>query len=305
VRSADGRSIKGTEETAMSAQVTLANLYDAVSSTPVANLLLLAVALLIAGAVVGFLAGLFGIGGGTVIVPVLYEAFGWLSVPDEVRMPLCIGTSLAVIIPTSLSSFATHWKRGAVDLQILKAWLMPVIAGVFVGIAWAHYASSDSFKVAFVTIALLTAARLTWGSMLPSFGSNLPCGPQMAGYGVAIGASASLVGIGGGLVANMLMTMHGRSIQQAIATSSGIGIIVAVPGALGYVLAGWHKTGLPPLSLGFVSLIGFLLLMPTSLVTAKAGAALAHRLPKTLLERAFAAYLLVVSLRFILSFTGH
>ena len=122
----------------MSAQVTLANLYDAVSSTPVANLLLLAVALLIAGAVVGFLAGLFGIGGGTVIVPVLYEAFGWLSVPDEVRMPLCIGTSLAVIIPTSLSSFATHWKRGAVDLQILKAWLMPVIAGVFVGIAWAH-----------------------------------------------------------------------------------------------------------------------------------------------------------------------
>jgi len=101
------------------------------------------------------------------------------------------------------------------------------------------------------------------------------------------------------------MTMHGRTIQQAIATSSGIGIIVAVPGALGYVLAGWHKTGLPPLSLGFVSLIGFLLLMPTSLVTAKAGAALAHRLPKTLLERAFAAYLLVVSLRFILSFTGH
>jgi len=282
-------------------QVALADVHQAASSIPVSDLLVLGVALLIAGAVVGFLAGLFGIGGGTVIVPVLYEAFGWFSVPDEVRMPLCIGTSLAVIIPTSISAFGTHWKRGAVDIQILKAWLMPLIVGVLIGIASAHYASSAAFKVAFVAIALMTAARLIWGDMLPSFGSNLPRGAQMAGYGVAIGASSSLAGIGGGLVANMLMTMHGRSIQQAIATSSGIGIVVAIPGALGYAIAGWQKTGLPPLSLGFVSLIGFLLLMPMSLVTAKVGAALVHRLPKALLERAFAAYLLAVSLRFIFS----
>lgn len=288
----------------MPAQVALADLYDAISLISVSNLLVLGVALLIAGAVVGFLAGLFGIGGGTVIVPVLYETFGWLGVPDEVRMPLCVGTSLAVIIPTSISAFGTHWKRGAVDVQILKTWLMPMVVGVFIGIASAQYASSAAFKLAFVAIALATAARLIWGGMLPSFGSSLPWGAQMAGYGVAIGASSSLAGIGGGLVANMLMTMHGRSIQQAIATSSGIGIIVAIPGALGYVVAGWHTTGLPPLSLGFVSLIGFLFLMPTSLITAKAGAALAHTLPKAVLERAFAAYLLIVSLRFMLSLTG-
>jgi uncharacterized membrane protein YfcA len=252
---------------------------------------------------VGFLAGLFGIGGGTVIVPVLYEAFGWLAVPEDVRMPLCIGTSLAVIIPTSVTSFAAHRKRGAVDIQILRAWLLPIILGVLIGIASAHLASATAFKLAFVAIAVMTAARLVWGHLLPHLSPDLPPGARMFGYGVAIGASSSLVGIGGGLVANMLMTLHGRSIQRAIATSSGIGIMVAIPGALGYVIAGWGRSGLPPLSFGFVSLIGFILLMPTSLLTARAGAALAHKLPKLVLERVFAGYLLFVSLRLVLSLT--
>lgn len=282
----------------------LDDVYRSVSAIPVANLLALGVALLIAGGIVGFLAGLFGIGGGTVIVPVLYEAFGWFAVPEDVRMPLCIGTSLAVIVPTSISAFAAHRKRGAVDFQILQTWLMPMIFGVFVGIATARFASPTAFKLAFILIALMTAARLVWGHLLPHFGSDLPGRTQMAGYGIAIGASSSLVGIGGGLVANMLMTLHGRSIQRAIATSSGIGIIVAIPGAIGYIVAGWGRSGLPPLSFGFVSLIGLLLLMPASLVTAKAGVALAHSLPKTLLERTFAAYLLFVSIRFIASVAG-
>jgi uncharacterized membrane protein YfcA len=280
------------------------DVYWAVAAIPIANLLALGVALFIAGGIVGFLAGLFGIGGGTVIVPVLYEAFGWFAVPEDVRMPLCIGTSLAVIVPTSISAFATHRKRGAVDFQILQTWLMPMIFGVFVGIATARFASPTAFKLAFILIALLTAARLVWGHLLPHLGSELPGRAQMAGYGVAIGASSSLVGIGGGLVGNILMTLHGRSIQRAIATSSGIGIIVAIPGAIGYIVAGWGRSGLPPLSFGFVSLIGLLLLMPASLVTAKAGAALAHRLPKSLLERTFAAYLLFVSIRFIVSVAG-
>ena len=279
----------------------ISNLYHSLSSISASHVLLLGSALLIAGGVVGFLAGLFGIGGGTVIVPVLYEAFGLLSVSEDVRMQLCIGTSLAIIVPTSISSFATHWKKRAVDADVLKAWIAPIILGVLVGVLSAHYASPAAFKLAFVAIALLTAVRLLWVDLLPRLGSDLPGGIQMAGYGVAIGASSALVGIGGGLVANIVMTLHGRSIQQAIATSSGIGIIVAIPGALGYVVAGWGSSGLPPLSLGFVSLIGLLLLMPASLITANAGAATAHRLPKQQLERMFAAYLIFVSCQFILS----
>jgi uncharacterized protein len=282
-------------------QFAIADLGHGVSAIPASHVLLLGSALLIAGGVVGFLAGLFGIGGGTVIVPVLYEAFGLLSVPEDVRIQLCIGTSFALIAPTSISSFATHWKKGAVDANVLKAWIAPIILGVLVGIISARYASPGAFKLAFVAIALLTAVRLLWADLLPRLGSDLPHGLQMAGYGVAIGASSSLVGIGGGLVANIVMTLHGRSIQQAIATSSGIGIIVAIPGALGYVVAGWDSSGLPPLSLGFVSLIGLLLLMPTSLITAKAGAATAHKVRKQMLERLFAAYLIFVSLRFVLS----
>jgi len=282
----------------------LADLFQAASRVPTTDLLILGIALLAAGSLVGFLAGLFGIGGGTVIVPVLYEMFAWFSVPDEVRMPLCIGTSLAVIVPTSLSSFHTHWKRGAVDMTVLRIWLLPLVGGVLVGIASAQYAPAVVFKLAFVIIALMTAARLFWSNALPQFGSDLPGGAQMIGYGVAIGASSSLAGIGGGLVANMLMTMHGKPLQRAVATSSGIGIIVSIPGALGYAIAGWQKAGLPPFSLGFVSLIGFALLIPTSLVTAKAGATLAHTLPKVVLERTFATYLLLVSARFSLSLVG-
>jgi uncharacterized membrane protein YfcA len=219
-------------------------------------------------------------------------------------MPLCIGTSLAVIIPTSISAFDTHWKRGAVDVSVLKIWLIPLVGGVLIGIASAQYASSAVFKLAFVTIALVTAARLFWSDVLPRLNSDLPGGAQMIGYGVAIGASSSLAGIGGGLVANMLMTMHGRPLRRAIATSSGIGVIVSVPGALGYAIAGWDHAGLPPYSIGFVSLIGLVLLIPASLVTAKVGATLAHTLPRVILERAFAAYLLLVSLRFVLSLIG-
>jgi uncharacterized membrane protein YfcA len=281
--------------------VVFAELHHAASPIPVAQLMLLAVTLLVAGGLTGFLAGLFGIGGGTIIVPVLYEVFGLFSVADDVRMQLCIGTSLAIIVPTSISAFATHWRHGVVDADVLKAWIAPIVLGVLIGIASARYAAPATFKLAFVAIALLTAARILWGSLFPILGSELPHDARMAGYGLAIGASSSLVGIGGGLVANMVMTLHGRPLQQAIATSSGIGIIVAIPGALGYVLAGWGRSGLPPLSVGFVSLVGLLLLVPTSLVTAKAGAAAAHKLPKQVLAHLFAAYLILVSARFILS----
>jgi uncharacterized membrane protein YfcA len=283
--------------------VALADVHHVASAIPVTQLLLLAATLLVAGGLTGFLAGLFGIGGGTIIVPILYEVFGMFSVADEVRMQLCVGTSLAIIIPTSIAAFATHWRQGAVDADVLKAWCVPILLGVLIGIVCASYARPAVFKLAFAVIALLTAARILWGSLLPDLGPDLPHGARMAGYGVAIGASSALVGIGGGLIANMLMTLHGRALQQAIATSSGIGIVVAIPGALGYVLAGWGRSGLPPLSFGFVSLVG-LLLMPASLMAAKIGATAAHKLPQALLAYLFAAYLILIGVRFILSVMG-
>ena len=147
---------------------TLSGLYHGGSSISASHVLLLGTALLIAGGIVGFLAGLFGIGGGTVIVPVLYEVFGLLSVPEDVRMQLCIGTSLAIIVPTSISSFATHWKKRAVDANVLKAWIAPIILGVLVGIVSARYASPAAFKLAFVGDCIAYGSKAALGRSAPT-----------------------------------------------------------------------------------------------------------------------------------------
>jgi uncharacterized membrane protein YfcA len=262
--------------------------------------IVLAIALVAAGALVGLLAGVFGVGGGTVAVPILYEVFVWLGVPDDLRMPLCAGTSLALIIPTSIASFSAHRKAASIDLALLRRWILPIVAGVLVGTLLARYAPAAMFKSVFVLIALATAARLSFPEPLPKLGHDVP-GAFIAPYGLIIGASASLIGIGGGLLSNVVMTLHGRTIHQAVATSSGVGVMVSLPGAIGYMAAGWDKTGLPPYSIGFVSIVAVLLLMPASLLAAKLGARIAHAVSKRRLEVAFAVYLLLVSGQFCAS----
>src|ERR1044072_476397 len=216
------------------------------------QLLVLAIALLAAGAMVGFLPGIFGVGGGTVVVPILYEVFVWFSVPDDIRMPLCAGTSLALIIPTSIASFKTHRRATAVDIGLLRKWILPVIAGVLAGTVLARYAPAALFKLVFVLIALTTAVRLLLPNCLPKLGDGV-LRRFVAPYGLIIGASASLIGIGGGLLSNMVMTLHGRAIHQAVATSSGVGVMVSLPGTIGYMAAGWDKTGPTPDPIGFPS----------------------------------------------------
>jgi uncharacterized protein len=272
---------------------------------PVTDLAFLAAALLAAGALTGFLAGVFGVGGGAVIVPVLYWVFGILNVPESVRMPLCVGTSLAVIIPTSLRSFQAHRAKGAVDLTILKAWVVPVFVGVVAGSLVARYAPAGLFKLVFVVVATLSAIRLLFGKDSWRLKGELQDGPLMKAYGALIGVLSVLMGIGGGQLSNLFMSLYGRSIHQAVATSSGLGVLISIPGALGAVYAGWPKMAeLPPLSLGFVSVIAVLVMMPTSIWTAPIGARLAHRLSKRRLEVGFGIFLLLVSARFLYSLIG-
>ena len=276
---------------------------------PVNELIFLAVSLLAAGAVTGVLAGIFGVGGGAVIVPVLYELFRMVGVPEEVRMPLCVGTSLAIIIPTSIRSFNAHRAKGAVDMAVLKAWAVPVILGVSLGSVVARYAPPDLFKVVFVLVAGISAIRLLAGRDSWRFGTDLPRGAPMVAMGGIIGVLSSLMGIGGGQISNLFMTFYGRPIHQAIATSSGLGVIISIPGALGYIYAGWSRAAEYadvaalqfPLAIGYVSLIGFVLFVPTSIWTAPLGARLAHALPKRKLEVAFGLFLLTVCARFLFS----
>jgi len=269
---------------------------------PIGDLVFLAVSLVAAGAVTGLLAGVFGVGGGAVIVPILYEVFRVIGVAEEVRMPLAVGTSLAVIIPTSIRSFNAHRAKGMVDISILKVWAVPVVLGVMLGSYIARFAPADLFKIVFVIVAVISAIRLLFAADRWKFGEDMPGKPLMVAYGGLIGVLSALMGIGGGQLSSLFMTFYGRPIHQAVATSSGLGVIISIPGALGFVYAGWPKMDiLPPLSLGYVSLIGFLLFIPTSIWTAPIGARLAHRLSKRKLEVVFGLFLLLVASRFLWS----
>jgi uncharacterized protein len=275
----------------------------------VSELLELALLLVVVGALAGFLAGLFGIGGGAVLVPVFYECFRLAGVPLEVRMPLCVGTSLAIIIPTSIRSYRAHHARGAVDSQIVRVWWLPVLIGVLAGSVIARYAPERLFKIVFVMVAWFAAARLLSARDSWKFGEDLPKGFLMRVYGFFVGLLATLMGVGGGLFANLVMTFYGRPIHQAVATSSVLAVLVSIPGALGYVYAGWpvaaHYPDVlalqSPFAIGYVSLIGALLVMPTSLLTAPLGVRAAHAMSKKTLERAYGSYLFVAGARFVIS----
>lgn len=269
---------------------------------PVGDLVFLAISLVAAGAITGLLAGVFGVGGGAVIVPILYEVFRVIGVPEDVRMPLCVGTSLAVIIPTSIRSFNAHRAKGMVDMSILKIWAVPVVLGVIAGSYIARFAPADLFKIIFVIVAIFSALRLLFASDRWQLGKDMPGRVLMTIYGGVIGVLSALMGIGGGQLSSLFMTFYGRPIHQAVATSSGLGVLISIPGALGFIYAGWPKMDvLPPLSLGYVSLIGFILFIPTSIWTAPIGARLAHRLSKRKLEVVFGLFLLLVAARFIWS----
>jgi uncharacterized protein len=281
----------------------------AIAGLDAAGVIELALLLVGVGALSGFLAGVFGIGGGAVLVPVFYECFRLAGVPLEVRMPLCIGTSLAVIIPTSIRSFRAHYLKGAVDMGIIRAWWLTIVLGVIVGSVTARYAPERLFKFVFVGVAWSAAIRLLLAREGWRFGDDVPAGLVMKVYGFFVGLLSTLMGVGGGLFSNLLMTFYGRPIHQAVATSSALAVLISIPGAIGYIYAGWPAAAhFPevaalqwPFALGYVSLIGALLVMPTSLVTAPLGARAAHAMSKRTLEIAFGCYLFIVGGRFVIS----
>jgi uncharacterized membrane protein YfcA len=266
----------------------------------------LAASIVAAGVLTGILAGVFGIGGGAVIVPVLFEVFRLLGVPEDVRMQLCIGTSLAIIVPTTIRSYRAHRARGLVYPEVLRAWTWPAVAGVAVGSVIAAFAPGGTFKIAFVVMALIIATRLLFGGDSWNIADDLPGPAAMRGYGALLGLCSSLMGISGGSLATMVLTLHRKPILNAIATSAGIGVPITIAGTVGYILAGLDRHAeLPPLSIGFVSLIGVVMIAPISSAVAPFGARIAHAVPKRLLEIAFGLFLIVVSARFIVSLVRH
>lgn len=262
------------------------------------ELLTFALGLAAAGALAGLLAGVFGIGGGAILVPVIDQILDVLGYDDSVRMHVAVGTSLAIIIPTAIRSFNGHRARGAVDMALIRGWVVAVPLGVVAAAAVAAFISGDGLRAVFTVMAAVVASKLLFRWERVRLGPDIPGNPVKAVWGAAIGFVSTLMGVGGGVISNTFMTLYGRPIHQAVATSSGVGVLIAIPGALGYVLAGFADPLLPPLSLGYVNLIGVALVIPLSMLCAPVGVRLAHAASKRQLEISFGIFLLAVSARF-------
>lgn len=261
--------------------------------------MLLVLALGVGGLASGLLAGLFGIGGGAILVPVLYEVWSVLGIPPEIRMHMAVGTSLAVMIPTTMKSFTSHRDRGGVDIGFLKRLAGPVIVGVLAGALIASISPSAVLKWIWAIFASTMAARLLWGQEGWRLGDDIPKSRLVELYGVFVGLISSLLSIGGGAFITMLMTLYGRPIHQAVGTSSGFGPLISIPGAIGFMLAGWGAAGLPVGSLGYVNVIGAAVVIPASVFAAPWGARLAHGISRRKLEVAFGCFLAVIALRYV------
>ena len=266
---------------------------------PLNELALLAAAILAAGLAGGLIAGLFGVGGGTVLVPALFYAFSVLGLGGESNLHVAIGTSLLTIVATSWRSLATHRKHGAVDEEILRTWTPWVAGGALIGAAIAGVTSMEGLAIVYGACLILVAAQL---GLLPehvTLRREMPTGWWRRGVGGLVGLLSAMMGIGGGSLGGMVMTLCGRPIHQAVATASGFGLAIGSAATLGFVVFGWGAEGRPPLSLGYVNVPAAVAMGLLTTLVAPYGARLAHRLDKTLLRRVFAVYMLLTAISVI------
>lgn len=250
-----------------------------------------------AGAIGGVLAGLMGVGGGIVIVPALYLMLSSFGVEPGLAMQLAVGTSLTTIIFTALSSASGHARRGAIDWALLRGWAGPIVLGVIVGAVLGGRVSGRILVAVFATVAALVAVDMLLRSPNPQRPPRQATRGLWAGMGVAAGAISAMMGIGGGTVCVPILSFLGYDIRRAIGTSAAIGLIIALPGTVVYAASGLGVAGRPPGSLGFVSLPAALVIIPVSMLCARIGVRLAHRIAPWALRRLFGLFLALTALR--------
>jgi uncharacterized protein len=255
-------------------------------------------ALLLIGAVAGLLAGLLGIGGGAIIVPALVFWFEHQNVATEVIMQAAIGTSLATIVFTAISSIRAHHAHGAIHWPAFLQLTPGVLLGAFVGAGIAHFLPGATLRLLFGLFLWVIAVQLVW-RVTPKPSRALPGVAGMASAGGVIGVLSALFGIGGGTISVPFLTWRSLPIARAIATASAVGLPIALAGTAGYVITGWNVVGLPAWRLGYIALVPLAALVVTSMLLAPFGARLAHRLPQLTLRRIFAIVLALLGLRLL------
>ncbi len=270
------------------------------------QILSLVASLLLAGCAAGFSAGLFGIGGGAIMVPVLYFVFTALGYPEAVIMHTAVATSSAVIIISSIRSVMSHHGHGAVDWDILwpgnplKSWGVWIgVGALFAAGVLASRISGAQLTLIFGVMMCLIAAQFIFGRPDWRARDTIPGGLALPVAGGGIGALSALMGIGGGAISVSLMVICGKPIHRAIGTASGIGMFISIPATLGFIYSGWDVAGRPDFSLGYVNGLGFVLVAATSLLFIPLGARTAHKTNQAKLKMVFGIFLFCVAINMI------
>ncbi len=259
------------------------------------TILISLILLLIIGAFAGLMAGLLGVGGGIILVPAFYFSFKWLGYDNPHIIQICLATSLATIIVTSLRSVLTHHKAGAVEWQILRHWGGFIAIGAVLGMAFAVSRPSDFLVTLFGILGIIIGLYMAFGRPEWRLSAQMPAVFGRAVFGPVIGFISVLMGIGGGSFGVPLMTLHNVPIHRAVATAAGFGVIIAAPSVLAFLVSSPPLEGAPPFMLGYVNVVAFLVVISMTLMTAPMGARLAHRLNPKPLRRIFAGFLIIVA----------
>lgn len=263
----------------------------------IVTLLPFAAILIVVGAIAGVISGLLGVGGGIVLVPAFFYLFSALGYQSADLMQICVATSLATIIVTSVRSVMAHHRKGAVDWALLKSWALPIAVGAVVGVFTVAHLHTRTLQIIFGVMLLLIALYMIVGRASWRISDHPPGRVFRTWFGPLMGFLSVLLGIGGGSIGTPMQTLHNIPIHRAVATSSGFGILIALPSALGFLLTPVENA--PPLTVGAVNIPAFLIVIAVSVLTAPWGASLAHRLNPKKLKLVFALFLMLVALNML------
>lgn len=261
-------------------------------------LIQMGVLLMAIGAFAGVLAGLLGVGGGIVLVPAFFYAFQTLGYDGPQLMQMCLATSLATIIVTSVRSVLSHNKKGAVDWDILRSWAPGIVIGAVLGMLVVAQLRSNTLQAIFGVLALIVGLYMGLGRAEWRLGPVMPSGVRRAVLSPLVGFMSVLMGIGGGSFGVPLMSLYNTPIHRAVATAAGFGVLIAVPAVIGFLFVPM-LSGRPPLTVGTVNLIAFGIIIAMTLVTAPWGVKLAHAMDPKPLKRVFAVFLILVALNML------
>ena len=270
-----------------------------------ATLLPFAVLIAVIGAFAGVLAGLLGVGGGIVLVPAFFYAFSGLGYGSPQLMQICLATSLATIIVTSLRSVSAHHKKGAVDWAILRSFAPGIVAGALIGVLVASALRSATLQMIFGGVAVFIGLYMAFGKASWRLGETMPKGMMRLVVSPLIGFLSVLMGIGGGSFGVPTMTLYGVPIHRAVATAAGFGAVIAVPSVLGFLLVDLPPEVVPPFTVGAVNIAAFLVVVSMTLITAPLGAKIAHAMDPKPLKRVFGGFLILVALNMLRKALGY